>query len=64
MQNIIEILVANCLLLRRLPPDTLEPATIPVQIIGNYNVFETDCTCESFKVGDNNILEAKGIYNL
>ncbi|XP_012234195.1 dynactin subunit 6 [Linepithema humile] len=54
--NIIEEMatIAN-----RLPPDTQEPATIPVQIIGNYNVFETDCTCESFKVGDNNILEAK-----
>lgn len=48
------------MLLYRLPPDAPEPATVPVQIIGNYNVFETDCTCESYKVGDNNILEAKG----
>ncbi|XP_077260952.1 dynactin subunit 6 [Temnothorax americanus] len=43
----------------RLPSDAPEPATVPVQIIGNYNVFETDCVCESYKVGDNNILEAK-----
>ncbi|EFN60801.1 Dynactin subunit 6 [Camponotus floridanus] len=43
----------------RSPPDVPESATVPVQIIGNYNVFETDCMCESFKVGDNNILEAK-----
>jgi len=48
-------------MLYRLPPDEPEPATVPVQIIGNYNVFETDCICESYKVGDNNILEAKGI---
>jgi len=45
-----------------LPPDASEPVTVPVQIIGNYNVFETDCVCESYKVGDNNILEAKGTY--
>ncbi|KYN35032.1 Dynactin subunit 6 [Trachymyrmex septentrionalis] len=44
---------------RQLPPDASEPVTVPVQIIGNYNVFETDCVCESYKVGDNNILEAK-----
>ncbi|KYM81158.1 Dynactin subunit 6 [Atta colombica] len=44
---------------RQLPPDAPEPVTVPVQIIGNYNVFETDCVCESYKVGDNNILEAK-----
>ncbi|KAJ8669907.1 hypothetical protein QAD02_001166 [Eretmocerus hayati] len=31
----------------------------PVQIIGNYNVFEVDCVCEALKVGDNNILESK-----
>ncbi|XP_014203255.1 dynactin subunit 6 [Copidosoma floridanum] len=31
----------------------------PVQIIGNYNVFEVDSTCEASKVGDNNILESK-----
>ena len=35
-------------------------STIPVQIIGNYNVFEVDSTCEAYKVGDNNILETKG----
>ncbi|XP_071636280.1 dynactin subunit 6 isoform X1 [Temnothorax longispinosus] len=54
--NIIEEMatIAN-----RLPSDAPEPATVPVQIIGNYNVFETDCVCESYKVGDNNILEAK-----
>lgn len=40
--------------------DAPEPTTIPVQIIGSYNVFETDCTCEAFKVGDHNILESKG----
>ncbi|XP_072750521.1 dynactin subunit 6 [Anoplolepis gracilipes] len=54
--NIIEEMatIAN-----KLPSDSPESVTVPVQIIGNYNVFETDCTCESFKVGDNNILEAK-----
>uniref|UniRef100_A0ABD2VSY7 Dynactin subunit 6 n=1 Tax=Trichogramma kaykai TaxID=54128 RepID=A0ABD2VSY7_9HYME len=33
--------------------------TTPVQIIGNYNIFEVDSTCEASKVGDNNILECK-----
>ncbi|XP_033360098.1 dynactin subunit 6 isoform X2 [Bombus vosnesenskii] len=55
--NIIEEMA---IITNRLPPDTPEPTTIPVQIIGNYNVFETDCTCEAFKVGDHNILESKG----
>ncbi|XP_011065799.1 PREDICTED: dynactin subunit 6 [Acromyrmex echinatior] len=54
--NIIEEMAT---ITNRLPPDTPEPVTVPVQIIGNYNVFETDCVCESYKVGDNNILEAK-----
>ncbi|XP_033178567.1 dynactin subunit 6 isoform X3 [Bombus impatiens] len=54
--NIIEEMA---IITNRLPPDTPEPTTIPVQIIGNYNVFETDCTCEAFKVGDHNILESK-----
>ncbi|XP_014611855.1 PREDICTED: dynactin subunit 6 [Polistes canadensis] len=36
-----------------------ESDMIPVQIIGNYNVFEVDSICESHKVGDNNILETK-----
>lgn len=44
--------------------DAPEPTTIPVQIIGSYNVFETDCTCEAFKVGDCNILESKGNYTV
>ncbi|XP_017762029.1 PREDICTED: dynactin subunit 6 [Eufriesea mexicana] len=54
--NIIEemAIIAN-----RLPADAPESTTVPVQIVGNYNVFETDCTCEAFKVGDNNILESK-----
>jgi hypothetical protein len=55
------VLIVDLLSMHRLPSDSPEPATVPVQIIGNYNVFETDCTCESYKVGDNNILEAKGI---
>ncbi|XP_068975495.1 dynactin subunit 6 [Bombus flavifrons] len=54
--NIIEEMA---IITNKLPPDTPEPTTIPVQIIGNYNVFETDCTCEAFKVGDHNILESK-----
>ncbi|CAK9830771.1 Dynactin subunit 6 [Anthophora retusa] len=54
--NIIEEMAV---ITNRLPPGAPEPATVPVQIIGNYNVFETDCTCEAFKVGDNNILESK-----
>lgn len=41
----------------RISPDQ---SVTPVQIIGNYNVFEVDCTCEASKVGDNNILESKG----
>ncbi|XP_043257702.1 dynactin subunit 6 [Colletes gigas] len=54
--NIIEEMstIAN-----RLPPGAPEPTTVPVQIIGSYNVFETDCTCEALKVGDNNTLESK-----
>ncbi|XP_015430102.1 PREDICTED: dynactin subunit 6 [Dufourea novaeangliae] len=54
--NIIEEMatIAN-----RLPPDAPEPSTVPVQIVGSFNVFETDCTCEAYKVGDNNILESK-----
>ncbi|XP_043287578.1 dynactin subunit 6 [Venturia canescens] len=32
-----------------------------VQHIGNYNVFETDSTCEALRVGDNNILETKAM---
>jgi len=30
-----------------------------VMIIGNNNVFETGCSSEALKIGDNNILEAK-----
>jgi len=30
-----------------------------VMIIGNNNVFEVACDCQSLKIGDNNILEAK-----
>ncbi|KAL2731521.1 dynactin subunit 6 [Vespula maculifrons] len=54
--NIIEEMatIAN-----RLPPDAPESTMIPVQIVGNYNVFEVDCICEAHKVGDNNILETK-----
>ncbi|KAK2587134.1 hypothetical protein KPH14_002893 [Odynerus spinipes] len=54
--NIIEEMatIAN-----RLPPDAPESTMIPVQIVGNYNVFEVDCICEAHKVGDNNILESK-----
>ncbi|XP_043489165.1 dynactin subunit 6 [Polistes fuscatus] len=36
-----------------------ESDMVPVQIIGNFNVFEVDSICESNKVGDNNILETK-----
>lgn len=54
--NIIEemAVIAN-----RLPHGAPKPTTTPVQIVGSYNVFETDCICEAFKVGDNNILESK-----
>ena len=44
----------------RLPEDGPNLSTTPVQIIGNYNVFEVDSICEANKVGDNNILETKG----
>ncbi|KAG7201300.1 hypothetical protein KM043_004076 [Ampulex compressa] len=54
--NIIEEMVT---IVNRLPPDSPQPTTTPIQIIGNYNVFETDSTCEACKVGDNNILEMK-----
>ena len=40
-----------------------EPNVTPVQIIGNYNVFEVDSRCEARKVGDNNILECKSIID-
>ncbi|XP_017879702.1 dynactin subunit 6 [Ceratina calcarata] len=54
--NIIEEMAT---IVNRLPPNAQEPTTTPVQIIGSYNVFEADCMCEAFKVGDNNILETK-----
>ncbi|XP_054006807.1 dynactin subunit 6 [Hylaeus anthracinus] len=54
--NIIEEMAT---IINRLPPDAPKPTTVPVQIVGSYNVFEADSTCESFKVGDNNILESK-----
>ncbi|CAL7945927.1 unnamed protein product [Xylocopa violacea] len=54
--NIVEEMAT---IINRLPPDAPAPTTTPVQIVGSYNVFETDCTCEAFKVGDNNILESK-----
>ncbi|XP_076244419.1 dynactin subunit 6 [Calliopsis andreniformis] len=54
--NIIEEMAT---ITNRLPPDAPESTTIPVQIVGSYNVFETDCVCEASKVGDNNILESK-----
>ncbi|NP_001123221.2 dynactin subunit 6 [Nasonia vitripennis] len=40
-----------------------DPSVTPVQIIGNYNVFEVDSTCEASKVGDNNILESKAFVS-
>ncbi|XP_076178693.1 dynactin subunit 6 [Ptiloglossa arizonensis] len=54
--NIIEEMAT---ITNRLPPNSPELTTIPVQIVGSYNVFETDSTCEAFKLGDNNILESK-----
>ncbi|KAL2738739.1 dynactin subunit 6 [Vespula squamosa] len=54
--NIIEEMAT---ITNRLPPDAPESTMIPVQIVGNYNVFEVDCICEAHKVGDNNILETK-----
>ncbi|XP_078049823.1 dynactin subunit 6 [Augochlora pura] len=54
--NIIEEMAT---IINKLPAGESEPSTIPVQIIGNFNVFETDCTCEAYKIGDNNILESK-----
>ncbi|KAK6617194.1 hypothetical protein RUM44_005525 [Polyplax serrata] len=32
-----------------------------VMIIGNYNVFEVGSRCESLKIGDYNVLEAKSV---
>ncbi|XP_011494591.1 PREDICTED: dynactin subunit 6 isoform X1 [Ceratosolen solmsi marchali] len=43
-------------IINRISPDD---TGTPVQIIGNYNVFEVDSTCEASKVGDNNVLECK-----
>ncbi|XP_015596645.1 dynactin subunit 6 [Cephus cinctus] len=54
--NIIEEMAT---IVNRLPPNIVDSATPALQIIGNYNVFEADCTCEASKVGDNNILENK-----
>ncbi|XP_033208532.1 dynactin subunit 6 [Belonocnema kinseyi] len=54
--NIIEEMAT---IINRLPEGAPKLPTVPVQIIGNYNVFEVDSTCEAHKVGDNNILETK-----
>ncbi|XP_034938819.1 dynactin subunit 6 isoform X2 [Chelonus insularis] len=53
--NIIEEMAT---IVNRLPPGTSIDNT-PVQTVGNFNVFEVDSHCESLKVGDNNVLEAK-----
>lgn len=61
--NIIEEMAT---IINRVTPGSDE-SEIKTQVIGNYNVFEIDSTCEALKVGDNNILETKGqifsIYN-
>ncbi|XP_043467208.1 dynactin subunit 6 [Leptopilina heterotoma] len=54
--NIIEEMAT---IVNKLPDDAPRLTTVPVQIIGNYNVFEVDSICEASKVGDNNILETK-----
>ncbi|XP_012274180.1 dynactin subunit 6 [Orussus abietinus] len=54
--NIIEEMAT---IVNRVTPEASQSSTVPVLIIGNYNVFESDSTCEAYKVGDNNILETK-----
>ncbi|XP_011310244.1 dynactin subunit 6 isoform X2 [Fopius arisanus] len=53
--NIIEEMAS---IINRVPPGG-NPDTVRVQTIGNFNVFETDSTCEAERVGDNNVLETK-----
>lgn len=54
--------IENYVFVSRLPSDS-NPDMIQVQTIGNFNVFETDSMCEALRVGDNNVLEAKGTEN-
>ena len=35
--------------------------TLKVMTIGNNNVFEVDCLVESRTIGDNNVVESKGL---
>ncbi|XP_063977959.1 dynactin subunit 6 isoform X2 [Diachasmimorpha longicaudata] len=55
--NIIEEMAS---IINRLPPGG-NPDTLLAQTIGNFNVFETDSTCEAERVGDNNVLETKAV---
>lgn len=59
--NIIEEMAT---IINRAPSESSADAdfALKTQYIGNYNVFETDSTCEALRVGDNNILETKGSY--
>ncbi|XP_008557283.1 dynactin subunit 6 [Microplitis demolitor] len=52
--NIIEEMAT---IMNRSPPDSETES--PVQMIGSFNVFETDSMCEALKVGDNNVFESK-----
>jgi len=36
--------------------------TLKVMTIGNNNVFEVDCLVESRNIGDNNVVESKGLH--
>ncbi|KAF7990754.1 hypothetical protein HCN44_000559 [Aphidius gifuensis] len=54
--NIIEEMAS---IINKMPDNATNSETIHTQIIGNFNVFETDSICEAVKVGDNNVLEAK-----
>ncbi|PNF23779.1 Dynactin subunit 6 [Cryptotermes secundus] len=59
--NIIE---EQARIINRGPPGDAAPTSTPVMIIGANNVFEVDCTSEAQKIGDNNVLESKCLYNL
>lgn len=62
--SIVNLTINHSILLNRLPDNSSNSETIHTQTIGNFNVFETDSLCEAVRVGDNNVLETKGIITI
>ena len=58
--------VNSCLLITLRISSDEHAGIVPVMFIGSNNVFEVDCVIESKKIGDNNIVESKGmiVYSL